>query len=313
MPCSVDGFQVRYGSPGSAPNQIIDVGRPHQAAGHFSYPLELPDGVAISVCVAAIRGSQTSECSQPLTLDPNVIRDSPSDPAPDEESRLWCDDFLDGLEQPGWVRTGAGNSLQPAETNFGIHLLDGANGALVATTVQPDIHAHFLGSDVEGDSSSRWNRYEYSGQMRFSDSASAVGVTFYSRYNESAAYYRLGRGPSGEFQLERRPVAQNFLCPSAGTGVQPVANTWYAFRVQVQDDGAQATVKAKVWRADEREPEGFTAFCGDSGANRALTGTIGVWSSGAGQKAWDNLSVSELEEPPATDPLGIPGKPQVDR
>lgn len=312
QPCDVDGFELRVVPSAGSPAQIIDVGRPRQAGGHFSYVLDLGDEEDVSICVAAHRGGLMSECSNSLNLAPSTVGTNRSVPAPGEDNHMWCEDFNRGTS-PGWMHTGPGSSLAPAPNLFSVQNVGGENYALWTSAEQPDIHSHFLATDVDGIQSQLWSAYEYSGQMRFGDDDGGVGVTLYSRFAFETGYYRLGREAQGSFEVTRPQQDPSFRCDPPEAVPSAVPNTWFTFRVRVQDEGIHTTVETKVWRADEREPEGFQLTCTDSGSGRQPSGAIGVWSAGVGQKWWDNLSVSRLPPEVESDPLGIPGKPELAR
>ena len=311
MPCSVDGFELRYG-PDPENLTSIDVGRPRQAGGHFSHALELPDEDAVYVCVAAFRGEQMSDCSTGVTLSPSPIGSPRSQPAPSADNRLWCEDFSGGTYPPGWLPTGPAFSLQPAPSLFAPVAREDGNFALGTSSPDADIHSHFVGTSNDGLPSPQWSRYEYSGQMQFSHVDSGVGVTLYSQFNVATGYYRLGRSPQGNFLLERNQENPTFNCePGLATPTIALPGIWYAFRIQVEDQSLHTRLQTKVWRADKREPEGFHWVCRDSAQNRRLSGAVGVWATGPGMKQWDDLNVAELAEPSASDPLGAPGKPEL--
>jgi hypothetical protein len=318
-PCSVDGFELRYGSSPNALDQVIDVGLPRQAGGHFSYELEVQDDEELSVCVAAMRGSEVSECSNQLSIAPSFEDDLRSEHAPDETEPgespwQWCEDFTGG-KQRDWISTGPQNGLAATPNLFTVTEIGAASQALVTNSWADDIHSHFLGSNDEGAPSALWSGYEYSGQMAFFDPEGGVGVTIYSRYNLASDYYRLGLDPlTGSFRLIRSQMDPSYDCDDLGTpdsGASP--NQWYAFRLRAADDGVKTTLEAKVWPADRREPEGFQWICTDVRQNRQLSGAVGVWASGPGAKAWDSLHAAKLAAPSETDALGTPGKPRLVR
>ncbi len=307
-PCEIDGFELRVGSSPNEISETIDVGRPRQAGGHFSYVLDLADEDDVYICVAAHRGGLMSECSNELNLAPNALGTTRSDPAP--RDRTWCEDFNRGIS-PGWLHTGPNSSLTRAPNLFSVQNVGGQNYALSTAAENPDVHSHFLAADIDGIQAQLWSAYEYSGQMRFADDEAGIGVTFYSLFNSATGYYRLGRSAQGSFELIRAQLDPSFRCNPGATETPVVPNVWFTFRVRIQDEGQHTTIESKVWRADEREPEGFQWTCTDSDSARRPSGAIGVWSAGAGQKWWDDLSVSRLEPESESDPLGIPGKPEL--
>lgn len=309
-PCDIDGFELRIGPTPDQVTQILDVGRPRQAGGHFSYSLELDDDADLYICVAAHRGGLTGECSNQLNLAPSTVGTTRSVPAPRQENRTWCEDFNQGTS-PGWVHTGPNDSLERDPSLFSVENVGGENYALSTTSEQPSVHSHFLASDVDGVEARLWSAYEYSGEMRFADDGAGIGVTIYSLFDSATGHYRLGRDAQANFELTRARIDPSFRCTPTAAEVPVLPNVWFSFRVRVHDTGQQIIVEGKVWRADEREPEGFQSTCTDSDSARPPSGAIGVWSDGPGQKWWDNLSVSRIESESGTDPLGIPGRPEL--
>lgn len=310
-PCMIDGFELHYGASPTDLDQSVDVGRPRQAGGHFSYPLDLPDQDEVFVCVAAIRGQEKSVCSDTVSLPPSTSGSPRTDPAPGAANRSWCEDFNSGTSV-AWVDTGPDNSLVRSPGLFGVTDLGDANYALSTSSPDDDVHSHFLGVDIGGLAAPQWSRYEYSGQMQFTDASAQVGVTLYSRFNIQTGYYRLSPDTQGDFALTRDQVDPTYRCVSLSAPPEQAApNVWYAFRVQVENGSLHTELKLKVWPADKREPDGFQARCTDSSSDRQLSGTVGVWSAGPGMKLWDNLYVAELAEPLAGDPVGAPGKPEL--
>lgn len=78
------------------------------------------------------------------------------------------------------------------------------------------------------------------------------------------------------------------------TGVIPVANVWYQFRIQVEDTGTQTEIRAKVWPEGDSEPADWQAQANDVSPTRLTAGTIGLWSMGSGNKYWDDIAVASL-------------------
>ena len=78
------------------------------------------------------------------------------------------------------------------------------------------------------------------------------------------------------------------------TGVVPVANVWYRFRIQVEDTNIRTEIRAKVWPESDSEPADWQVEAYDVSPTRLTAGTIGLWSMGSGNKYWDNLAVASL-------------------
>jgi hypothetical protein len=206
-----------------------------------------------------------------------------------DESLLLAEDFE--LYNPGddpvdWLDTGADNSLLPAEY-FQVFDVTG-NRALGTTVTLTNIHSHYV-----GPGSSNWAEYTFTGRMRMSDIAGGIGVTFLSDYPNSERYYRLRRGNFlGGKVYSISSHGTGIPAGTVLTGVDPVANVWYRFRIEVTDTGLRTEIRAKVWPEGDPEPASWQADCYDDSAIRLTTGTVGVWSMGRGAKYWDDFVVS---------------------
>ena len=79
---------------------------------------------------------------------------------------------------------------------------------------------------------------------------------------------------------------------STSTGVVPLPNVWYKFRIEVTDTGTQTEIRAKVWPdTDPSEPANWQVDCYDANASRLTKGTIGFWGMSSGAKYFDDLEV----------------------
>ena len=156
------------------------------------------------------------------------------------------------------------------------------------TSTQTNIHSHHTGSGIDTLSG-----YEYSGRMMMTASNGDIGVTFFSQYPNTDAYYRLRQYGTGAFHIAPHPHGTN-VNGDTDTGVFPSPNVWYWFRILVEDTGSRTEIRAKVWPENSAEPAAWQVDCYDSSASRLTAGTIGVWSMGSGSKYWDDLTVTPL-------------------
>ena len=82
------------------------------------------------------------------------------------------------------------------------------------------------------------------------------------------------------------------------TGVVPVANVWYWFKIQVEDTGSRTEIRAKVWQEGAGEPVDWQVnVFDDSTTSRFTAGRIGLWSMSSGSKYWDDLAAGGLALP----------------
>jgi len=73
------------------------------------------------------------------------------------------------------------------------------------------------------------------------------------------------------------------------TGVSPLANQWYRFKVLLENQADRTNIKAKIWLESEAEPLDWQVDAFDAAANRLTSGTVGMWSMGSGTKYWDDF------------------------
>jgi hypothetical protein len=125
--------------------------------------------------------------------------------------------------------------------------------------------------------------------MMITASGGGIGVTFFSEFPLADAYYRLRRyANKPAFHLASHGTS---VSGDKDTGVVPVVNGWYRFRIQVEDTGASTEIRAKVWADGGSEPVDWQAEAFDATPTRLTAGTIGQWSMGSGNKYWDDIVV----------------------
>ena len=189
-----------------------------------------------------------------------------------------------GDDPTDWLDTEAKSSLTEDDTIFKVFDLSGEKVFGTLSTAS-NVHSHYVGGD-----SATWSGYEYAGRMMITDANGGIGITFLSDYPNSDSYYRLRRYKGTSFHISPHP--DGIVTISDGvtdTGVTPLANIWYLFKVQVEDTGLRMEIRAKVWRQDGTEPASWQVNCYDDHSNRLVAGTVGLWSMGSGAKYWDNL------------------------
>ena len=125
---------------------------------------------------------------------------------------------------------------------------------------------------------------------------SGIGITFLSQYSATApigtdTYYRLRRHGSNSFHISPHGTT---VAGDIDTDVVPMPNTWYRFKVEVQDTGLQTEIRAKVWAEGSGEPTDWQVEAYDDSPTRLTSGRIGLWSFLSGNKYWDDLGVQPL-------------------
>jgi hypothetical protein len=211
-----------------------------------------------------------------------------------DSTEAYAEDFEaynDGDDPAGWLDTAANNSMAENDSLFEVFDLSG-NKVFGTTSTQTNIHSHYPGPGIDTLSA-----YEYSGRMMMTSSDGDIGVTFFSQYPNTDAYYRLRQYGNGAFHIAPHPHGTEVNGDSV-TGVVPSPNVWYWFRILVEDTGSRTEIRAKVWPENSVEPAVWQLDCYDNSASRLRAGTIGVWSMGSGSKYWDNLTVTPLGPPP---------------
>ncbi|NOX57987.1 MAG: PKD domain-containing protein [Planctomycetes bacterium] len=207
----------------------------------------------------------------------------------DPQSNGFYQDFnssADGSDPAGWYDTGANNSLSRSEGLFKVRT-DGGDKVFRTSSTQTNIHSHYVdeGSDT-------WTAYEFTGRMKATSSTGGIGVTFFSDYPNSDTYYRLREWGGGTFHIS--PHGTDISGGETDSGVNLSANVWFNFRIELEDTGSRTEIRAKVWADGANEPNNWQIDCFDTNVTRVTRGTVGVWSMGAGDKAWDDLGARFL-------------------
>lgn len=334
-PGEVAGFRVHRGSSSGSYDTVIDVGLPSQGGdGGFSYALTVPDDATVYVAISAYAADgRVSPPSNERVRSGPTIPDPDPDPDPGDDgsgggssgggssgggsgeigtdpNTVWFEDFESsalGAVIPGWLDTAANNSMSEDDSLFRVSDL-GGDRVLSTYSTAINIHSHYVGTGSLG-----WARYDLLGRMRLGHAAGGIGVTAYSQYDSSDVYYRLRRYSPGGFELTVHPGSDaghpEFVCPAPQTGVVPTANTWYRFRLRVEDGTGSTRIRAKVWPSSAAEPSAWQAECLDGRSNRPASGRVGVWSMNSGSKYWDDFEVIGLEGGSTGDGGG--GDPQL--
>jgi uncharacterized repeat protein (TIGR02543 family) len=190
-----------------------------------------------------------------------------------------------GSSPTDWLDTAANNSMSADDSLFQVFEVNG-NNVFGTTSAQTNIHSHYMGtgSDTLSD-------YQYSGRMMMTDSQGGIGVTLLSQYPQQDAYYRLRRYFGNSFHLSPHPNGKQLSGGTTDTGVVPVANVWYWFKIEVEDTGTRTEIRAKVWAEGETEPGNWQIDAYDESGTRLTAGRFGIWSFNTGSKYWDDLSV----------------------
>jgi hypothetical protein len=265
-------------------------------SGIYSYDVDVDETLSETFSVTAYSADEESIRSNLRIIDATIPT---SAPPPGTALAQYSFDGSSS-EIPGWLDTGAGNSLTESADAFRIAAIDGTD-ALMTDSSLTNIHSHIL---VAG--SSRWANYEYSGRMRRSSGAGGLGVTAYSQFPQSDAYYRIRSQSIDEaFHLSPHPDGQyQMICKGpTSTGVVAAAGTWYRFKLRMETSTNSTRIRAKVWSETGEEPSGWQVDCRHLASNRLTFGTVGVWGMGSGARYWDDLEVRAVDPNPLLAPM----------
>lgn len=195
------------------------------------------------------------------------------------------DGLTAGTTVPGWVDTGAAFSLAVNDSLFSI-ATSSLGGAFTTASTLADIHSH-----MASPAPSTTRNYKLRGGMSLGNASGGIGITFYSGYPTTDAYYRLGRQPGETFKMSAR---HPMTCSLPDSGYLPAAGGSYAFEVAVETLADRNRIQAKVWTLGGTEPTSAQIVCDDTHASRPSGGTFGVWATGAGTKFWDGFVLQAL-------------------
>ncbi len=151
-----------------------------------------------------------------------------------------------------------------------------------------------------------WSGYEVTCDARIDDKAAGVGITLHSRHVLGEdRLIELSRDGSRWAQGGRFAVFAHgsALKGRNDTGVLPQPGRWYRLKARTEVETDRLRVLAKVWPADQPEPERWQAEAEDRSPTQATAGTVGLWASGGGTVVYRNLRVVDragrvlLDEP----------------
>ncbi len=200
-------------------------------------------------------------------------------------------DYIAGQDPFNWFDTDIFSHDVEYDALFNVKQV-GDNLVFGTDSTDVNVHSHYI-----GPGGSEISTLTYTGRMRITEDGGGIGVTFLSRFNKQPTseydYLRLRRAnyaPSARtFHLA--PPEFNGLTGDIDSGVDPIAGTWYRFRIEVTETCPQLHIQANVWKDGQVEPEGFQIDAIDPTGVHPKSGTVGVWSMGGGSKYWDDLQV----------------------
>ena len=211
-----------------------------------------------------------------------VVEDSPGSVSFSED----FESYNAGQDPSDWKDTKKNNKFTADQRLFKTATVDGTT-AFGTTSSDTNVHSHYDGGD-----SLSWSNYTFTGRMYLTDTRGGIGVTFLSQFPANQDhYYRLRRYNGGGAQDFHLAPHGTSVSGTTHSGVVPQANTWYEFRIEIEDTGSLTEIRAKVWQEGTSEPANFQIEAVDSSGSRLTAGTVGVWSMGRGGKYFDDLKV----------------------
>ncbi|MFO0687473.1 MAG: hypothetical protein U0900_02080 [Myxococcota bacterium] len=308
---AVQRFEALYGTSTGVYGSPVSLGKPTpNASGVYQGSLTVGDTANVYIVVRAV--GTTGEIS------PNSAERYRAAPPPPTSGGTGgtgstggtgnttptfnFDGLASGTVVPGWVDTGAAFSLAVDDSLFSIASTS-LGGSFTTASTRSDIHSH-----MASPAPTTTRSYKLRGGMSLGSASGGIGVTFYSGYPTTDAYYRLGRQPGETFKMSAR---HPMTCSLPDSGYLPAAGGSYAFEVAVETLSDRNRIQAKVWTLGGTEPTSPQIVCDDTHAARPTAGTFGVWATGAGTKFWDGFTLqaltSSLPAPaPSTTPLAPP-------
>ncbi|MBD2459655.1 hypothetical protein H6G89_01245 [Oscillatoria sp. FACHB-1407] len=203
--------------------------------------------------------------------------------------------------QGNQIKNQAENPATPL-TNIDIGTLQARDIAFVADGTGIELEnafSHYVAPDAF-----TWSNYVYSGRLYIDNADAGIGVTFLSQYPNEARFYRLQRyAQKPQFHLVAHTHGFQPLTITKAVEVIPQPNTWYRFRIRVEDINNQTEIKVQIWEDElegiEPPADAFQLEAIDPSPHRLTQGTVGVWTFGAGNKRFDRLKVERIA------PIGI--------
>lgn len=270
---------------------FFDAGESYDPDGHaLDYTWDFGDGSFASGKEVSHSFSEPGMYEVLLVVHDGQLNDTEIvDVVIDEETKslLLSENFEvygSGQDPASWKDTAKNNSFIEAPKLFKTSKV-GDTITFGTSSTETNIHSHY-----DGGGALDWTNYIYTGRMYITAKGGGVGVTFFSLFPEGRnVYYRLRRyAQEPGFKLSPHGTS---VKGDMDSGVTPMVNSWYRFRIEVEDTGTQTNIRAKVWKDGEEEPEEFQINAYDDSGTRILSGTVGVWGMGKGSKHFDDLEI----------------------
>jgi hypothetical protein len=308
----VERFEAFVRTEGGAWGPPIRLGKPNpDSLGVFNAEVTVDDAANVYIAVRAVDFSGLAS-----ELSNSKYRAAPpAEPAPRStgvtpagttlprlaDSLVYLD-FASG-DMSGWLHTTVNNGLTSDATLFTVSDLSG-NSTLSSNAQGTDFHSHYMGSR---SGASEMTNVIYRGRMAINDTNAGIGVTAYSDYPNSDTYYGLhSKGQGADFEIANHPEPAPVCIGNVRTGVVPQAGRWYEFELSVTSRTSGNEIRATIWPQGDAKPASSQATCVDSASTRPMSGKIGVWATGSGDRFWDDLQVTPAS---TASPIAVPPAP----
>ncbi|HEV8659035.1 MAG TPA: hypothetical protein VGS96_10420, partial [Thermoanaerobaculia bacterium] len=127
---------------------------------------------------------------------------------------------------------------------------------------------------------------DYSGRFLRTSNDTRVGISFFSSYPEKDRYYLIALSPQ---TMQLFSYGAGVLAGTIDSGFAPEPNVWYRFRVVVDAQSRETSIRARFWRDGSEEPAGDSIIATDADSKRLIAGRIGMWSAVGGGAYVDDL------------------------
>jgi|YNPNPStandDraft_1061719.scaffolds.fasta_scaffold19304_3 hypothetical protein len=133
-----------------------------------------------------------------------------------------------------------------------------------------------------------WAHYTVQARIRVTEYHGDWGVGLIGYWQDANHHYRLRTVADTLFLARRSGEGKIDHLQAVPLVLQP--QTWYIFKLRLENAPQATRLRGKVWREDQREPGEWLLEAEDSSPSRYTSGTVGFWTLRAAG-SFDNLVV----------------------
>lgn len=133
-----------------------------------------------------------------------------------------------------------------------------------------------------------WAHYTVQARLRITEHHGDWGVGLIGYWQDENHHYRLRTVADTLFLARRSGKGKIDHLQAVHLELQP--QTWYVFKLRLENGRRATKLLGKVWREDEREPGEWLLTAEDTSPSRYTAGTVGFWILRAAG-SFDNLVV----------------------